>query len=134
VSGIEFTLQSVTANAQSLQALAPGEPVLAVSFETRIGDNNGMMNIAIPAILVKMTRQKFEGQASFRHSPADDDEQAAMARLQPALLSLDVRLVGPTLPFAQLLQLHVNDVLAFDYPIDRPRIVKRDTRLCFNIS
>src|SRR5579871_227703 len=45
VRGIEFTLQSVAGNAQSLQALAPGEPVLAVSFETRIGDNTGMMNI-----------------------------------------------------------------------------------------
>jgi flagellar motor switch protein FliM len=148
VSEIEFSMQSVTAKPQSLLALAPGEPVLAVSFEIGIGDNKGMMNIAIPAIVIKMTRQRFDSQVSLRHSPGGENQQAAMlARLYPAQLGVEVRLLGPTLSLADLLQLQAGDILAFDYPVNRPlsclingvrkfrgTVFRRGTRLCLGIE
>ena len=35
-------------------------------------------------------------------------------------MNLDVRLQGPTLKMSNLLQLAVGDVLAFDFPVERP--------------
>jgi flagellar motor switch protein FliM len=148
LSGIEFSMQSIAANPQSLQALAPSEPVVAVAFEIHIGDNTGMMNIAIPGIVIKMTRQRIDRHVNRRHTTADEGQQAAMlARLLPALLGVDVRLAGPTLSFADLLQLQVNDVLVFEYPVDRPlsclingvhkfsgKIVRNGARLCLNLG
>jgi flagellar motor switch protein FliM len=104
-----------------LQFLAPNEAVVAISMEVKIGDAAGMMNIGIPSIIVKMLRQKFDQQWSVRKSEATQDEHARMLRLiRPANFLLDARLNGPTMGVATLLDLTEGDVVAFDYPMERP--------------
>jgi flagellar motor switch protein FliM len=121
VAPIEFTIHSVETEPQFLRVLAPTEAVVAVGIEIRIGDNVGMMNIAVPSIIAKMMRQKFDQQWSMRRTQSTEAEQAAMlALIQPALLGLDVQLRGPNLLVQDLLSLEEGDVLTFDYPVDRP--------------
>jgi len=121
VAPIEFTIHTVETEPQFLRVLAPTEAVVAVGIEIRIGDNVGMMNIAVPSIIAKMMRQKFDQQWSMRRTQSTDGEQSAMlARIRPALLGLDVRLRGPRLLARDLLRLAEGDVLAFDFPVDRP--------------
>jgi len=100
--------------------LAPTEAVVAVGIEIRIGDNVGMMNIAVPSIIAKMMRQKFDQQWSMRRTQSTETEQAAMlARVRPSQLGLDVRLRGPRLLARDLLRLSEGDVLTFDFPVNR---------------
>ena len=121
VAPIEFTIQSVETEPQFLRVLAPTEAVVAVGIEIRIGDNVGMMNIAIPSIIAKMMRQKFDQQWSMRRTQSTEAEQKAMlALIQPSLMGLDIRLRGPQILFRDLLSLTEGDVLAFDFPVDRP--------------
>ena len=121
VAPIEFTIHSVETEPQFLRVLAPTEAVVAVGIEIRIGDNIGMMNIAVPSIIAKMMRQKFDQQWSMRRSQSTEEEQAAMfARVASSRLGLDVQLRGTTLLVRDLLQLVEGDVLAFDYPVSRP--------------
>lgn len=121
VAPIEFTIHSVETEPQFLRVLAPTEAVVAVGIEIRIGDNVGMMNIAVPSIIAKMMRQKFDQQWSMRRTQSTEAEQAAMlARVRPSLLALEVRLRGPHLLARDLLRLAEGDVLAFDFPITRP--------------
>jgi flagellar motor switch protein FliM len=121
VAPIEFTIQSVETEPQFLRVLAPTEAVVAVGIEIRIGDNVGMMNIAIPSIIAKMMRQKFDQQWSMRRTQSTEAEQGAMlALIQPSLMDLDIRLRGPQILFRDLLNLAEGDVLAFDFPVDRP--------------
>jgi len=121
VAPIEFAIQSVETEPQFLRVLAPTEAVVAVGIEIRIGDNVGMMNIAVPSIIAKMMRQKFDQQWSMRRTQSTEAEQAAMlALLQPSLLGLDVRLRGSRLLVRDLLRLAEGDVLTFDFPVDRP--------------
>lgn len=121
VAPIEFTIHTVETEPQFLRVLAPTEAVVAVGIEIRIGDNVGMMNIAVPSIIAKMMRQKFDQQWSMRRTQSTDAEQGAMlARIQPSLLDMDVRLRGPRLLTRDLLRLTEGDVLAFDFPVDRP--------------
>jgi len=121
VAPIEFTIHSVETEPQFLRVLAPNEAVVAVGIEIRIGDNVGMMNIAVPSIIAKMMRQKFDQQWSMRRTQSTEAEQDAMLeRLQPSRLALDVRLQGARVLVEDLLRLVEGDVLTFDFPVDRP--------------
>ena len=100
--------------------LAPGEAVVAISMEVRIGDHSGMMNMGIPSITVKMLRQKFDQQWSMRRGQSSERDQLRMLRLvQNSRVQLDARLEGPTLSFETLMGLEAGKVLMFDYPVDR---------------
>ena len=89
-------------------------------MEVRIGDNSGMMNIGIPSIVVKMLRHKFDQQWSVRKSQSTEQEQARILRLvKPGTLHVDTRLEGPTLRVEDLMDLKIDDVLKFDYPVTR---------------
>jgi flagellar motor switch protein FliM len=106
VATMDFSIEAHETEPQLLQFLAPNEAVVAISIEARIGDTAGMMNIGIPSIIVKMLRQKFDQQWSVRKTQATEDEHA--------------RLHGPTIGVRTLLDLKEGDVLAFDYPLERP--------------
>jgi flagellar motor switch protein FliM len=64
---------------QLLHVLAPNEAVVAIGVEVRIADTIGMMNIALPSIVIKMMRQKFDQQWSMRktHTTATGTSQTA---------------------------------------------------------
>ena len=121
VASIEFAVESHETEPQLLQILAPNEAVIAVSMEIRIGEMAGIMNLGIPSITVKMLRPKFDQQWSVRKTRATDDEHGRVLRiLQPARVTVESLLVGPALSISSLLDLQDGDVIAFDYPLDRP--------------
>ena len=120
VTPLEFTIDTYETDPQLLQILAPNEAVVAVSMEVRIGETSGMMNIGIPSIIVKMLRHKFDQQWSVRKTQSTEQEQARILRLiKPASVQMDGRIEGPTLNVEDLMDLRVEDVLTFDYPIER---------------
>jgi flagellar motor switch protein FliM len=121
VTPVEFAIESHETDPQLMQILAPNEAVVAVSMEARIGENAGMMNIGIPSIVVKMLRHKFDQQWSLRKTESTDSEQARILRLvKAANLRIEARLEGPTLRVEDLLDVNVDDILTFDYPVGRP--------------
>ena len=106
---------------QLLHLLAPNEAVVAIGVEVRIGETVGMMNIAMPSIVIKMMRQKFDQQWSVRKTHASEAEQRRVLRmLREATLRLEARLEGPTLTVRDLLELREGHLLTFDYPVDTP--------------
>jgi len=121
VATMEFSIEAHETEPQLLQFLAPNEAVVAISLELRIGDVTGMMNIGIPSIIVKMLRQRFDQQWSVRKTQATEEEHARILRLlRQASFHMDARLNGPTMGVGTLLDLQEGDVLAFDYPVQRP--------------
>ncbi|MCX6594925.1 MAG: flagellar motor switch protein FliM [Acidobacteria bacterium] len=121
VATIDFSIDSFETEPQLLQILAPNEAVVAVSIEVRIGDISGMLNLAVPSITVKMLGQKFDQQWTTRKTEASEGEQQRVMKLiRSSTMHFDTRLRGPTLSVENLLKLSAGDVLAFDYPIDRP--------------
>ena len=104
-----------------LQLLSPNEAVVAISIEVRIGETAGIMNIGIPSTIVKMLRQKFDQQWSMRKTQATEDERARLLNLiRRSSFHVDACLHGPSLGVGALLDLQEGDVLAFDYPLERP--------------
>src|SRR3954468_7371489 len=120
VTNIDFAIESMETEPQLLHVLAPNEAVVSIGIEVRIGDTVGMMNIAMPSIVIKMMRQKFDQQWSVRKTHASAGEQARVLRLvREALLSVEARLEGTTLSVRNLLNLTEGHVLIFDYPVER---------------
>ncbi len=121
VASMDFSIEALQTEPQLLQILAQNEAVVAISIEVRIGEATGMMNLAIPSIVIKMLRQKFDQHRTVRRSQASEDEQERMLRLvRPAMVHLDVRLQDQKVSVPELLDLGEGDVLLFDYPLSRP--------------
>ena len=121
VTPIDFTIENIETEPQFLQILAPTEAVVAVAIEIRIGDSIGMMNIAMPSIIIKMMRQKFDQQWTLRKSASTDQEQSRVLNLlRTAQLSSEVLLAGPQLLLRDLMNLEEGDVLSFEFPTARP--------------
>jgi flagellar motor switch protein FliM len=92
-----------------------------VAIEIRIGDSIGMMNIAMPSIIIKMMRQKFDQQWSLRKSASTDEEQSRMLDLiRTSALHSEVVLTGPHLLLKDLMNLEQGDIVSFEYPTNRP--------------
>ncbi len=121
VTPIDFAIENIETEPQFLQILAPTEAVVAVAIEIRIGDSIGMMNIAMPSIVIKMMRQKFDQQWTLRKSASTEEEQAAMlSLLRSAELPSEILLDGPRVLLRDLMNLEVGDVLSFEYPATQP--------------
>ncbi len=121
ISTINFSIESHETEPQLLQILAPNEAVVSIGIEIRIGEVAGMMNLGIPSIIIKMLRQKFDQQWSVRKSESTEEERIRILQLiKPSILKLDARLIGPSLTVSQMLDLREDDMLQFDYPVNRP--------------
>jgi len=93
VTEVEFTVEAMETEPQLLRVLAPNEAVVAIGVEVRIGETVGMMNIAMPSIVIKMMRQKFDQQWSVRKSHASEGEQVHfLNRLRDAQFQIEARL------------------------------------------
>ena len=121
VTAVDFTVAAMETEPQLLHILAPNEAVVAIAVEVRIGETVGMMNIAMPSIVIKMMRQKFDQQWSLRKTHASQAEEERVLRfLRDASLVLEARLTGPTLTVQDLLGLEEGQLLTFDHPVGRP--------------
>ena len=120
VAIINFKIETIATEPQMVQILAPAEAVVAIAIEIRLGDSSGTLNVAIPAINIKMIGQKFEQQWMLRKTDPTEAEQLRMiALLRQASVTLDARLTGPRLAVRDLLELQAGDCLKFDYPIEK---------------
>lgn len=132
VAELDFTVESFETEPQLLQILAPNEAVVAVSIEVSVGETSGMINLTIPSIIVKMLGQKFDQQWSTRRNETTEAErERVLGLIRDASMRLDARLKGPMLSVENLMRLEIGDVLAFDYPVDRPLDVSVNGKLKF---
>lgn len=121
VATLGFTIESHETEPQLLQVLSPNEAVVAISIEVRVGDASGMMNIGIPAIVVKMLRQRFDQHLGTRRSQPSEDQQARILRVLPnAEAQLDARLDATPVTVSTLIELAPGDILLLDYLAERP--------------
>ena len=121
VADIGFSIEGHETEPQLLQVLAPNEAVVSIGMEVRIGDISGLMNIGVSSIIVKMLRHKFDQQWSLRkHDVTETDRERMLRLVRPARVQLDTRMQGMKMGMDALLQLQAGDVLAFDYPVERP--------------
>ena len=114
VTEMEFTVQAIETEPQLVRVLAPNEAVVAVAVEVAIGETVGMMNIALPSIVIKMMRQKFDQQWLVRKGRTDLEQARFLERLRGAAIGLEARLEGLSISVADLLDLAEGSLVEFD--------------------
>ena len=120
ITSIDFNVESMETEPQMMQVLDPGEAFVSTSIEVRIGETVGMMNLAIPSLIIKMMRGKFSNQGTARRNRSNEADKTRMMELiQTSQLQVEARLCGPVLTLNELLNLERGDVLPFDYPVTR---------------
>lgn len=121
VANFEFALERSETEPQLIQTLSPNEAVVAVGVEVKLGDCTGMLNFAVPAVTVKMLRQRFDHRWSHRKGEQSKQELARMMRLvEPSLVEVDAQIEGSSISLKSLLNMQVGDTIAMDYPVTRP--------------
>jgi flagellar motor switch protein FliM len=121
VTEVDFAIESMETEPQLLHLMGPNEAVVAIGVEIRIAETVGMMNIAMPSIVIKMMRQKFDQQWSVRKTHASDTEQARLlSMLRSASFTLEARVEGLQLTVQNLLDMAEGHLLFFDRSIDSP--------------
>ena len=96
--------------------MAPNEAIVVIATEVQIGETSGMMNIGIPASVVKLLRQKFDQQWTARKTTMTDESARILGLVHRSQLELEARVDGSIVYFDDLLALKEGDVLGFDLP------------------
>lgn len=124
VGNIEFSLDSVETDTQTLRVLGPQEAVVAIEMEIQIGEARGCIRFAIPSVIIRMMRQKFDKQSLLRKAESDPLRRArTLRRLHPSLVRMEASLPSFDISLRELLSLEVGDVLDVQRPIRTPVIV-----------
>jgi flagellar motor switch protein FliM len=145
---LEFFLEGTGTKPQMFQIVSPGETVVAVSMEIKVGDNAGMMNICIPSRMLKVIRNKFDQQWNVRRQKvAGSEAEKIMSLLRPATLGMSGEMQNSHLTVDDLLKVSVGDVIQLNHRVDDPvllcvagvpkflgRIVARRGKKAFEVS
>lgn len=119
VAEISFGVQSLASEPQLQHVLAPGEAVVVIAVEMRVGTFSGLMNLAIPSILIKRLRNKFDQVRQVRRAESSERDQQRLKRLiQEATVSFEARLNAGTISARTLLDLEAGDTLVLEQATD----------------
>jgi flagellar motor switch protein FliM len=118
---IEFEVESLVSEpglvAQSDPNQPPNQPMIRLAYNLRCGEHSGVLEIAAPQSFFDggtAPDQKVSGGA------LESDARLKLALLDEAGVSLEVRLDGPLLPVADLMNLTPGQVIQLNHPLDRP--------------
>ncbi len=112
IMDIEFYLDGMGSKPQMFQIVAPGETVVAVGLEIKVGENSGMMNICVPSRMLKTNRHRFAQQWNIRRQKVlGSDAEKILGLLQPASVPMSGELRDSSLTVEDLLKISVGDVV-----------------------
>jgi flagellar motor switch protein FliM len=141
-------LETTETRPQMLQIVAPGEAVVTVNFEIKVGETSGTLNLCIPSMMLKMNRALFDQQRRRRHPESGNSEIEKISEiLRGARVTLTSEIRDAALAVEDLLNMGVGDVIQLNHALGDPirldaggvpkfygRIVPRRGRRAFEIS
>jgi len=96
----------------------PNQPMIRLAFDLQCGEHSGAQEIAAPQSFFDATGTALEQKASGQEP--EPDARQKLALLDQAGVSLEVRLEGPLLSVADLMNLTPGQVIKLDHPLDQP--------------
>ncbi len=107
-------LGTIETNPQFAQMVPPNEMVMLITLETKISDNEGMMNLCIPYITIEPIIQKLSAQywfSSIRKGESEINKKFIQDRLGQVAIDISVEIGSITLDYSEIMKLSNNDVL-----------------------
>ena len=120
---VEFEVESLVSEpglvAQNDPTQPTNQPLIRLAFHLQCGDHSGVLEIAAPQSFFDASAGAASEQNASGETP-EPDVQQKLALLAEAGVSLEVRLDGPLLPVADLMNLSPGQVIMLDHPLDQP--------------
>lgn len=110
-------LERIETNPQFAQILSPNEMVALITFNTKVGQVEGMMNMCIPHIVVEPIVSKLSTKFWFsvvQKEPTEDSKEAIQRKIETTFVPLTVVLGRTYITVADFLELQKGDVLPLD--------------------
>ena len=119
VAAIGFAMSGIETSPQLSGRFVPSEAVVAIAMELRIGENVGMVNLAIPSITLKTIGQRFDQQWTSHRSESPATEIAIKRKLTRELeVTLECVYSRNTILMRDLLNLSVGKILTLGPAFD----------------
>lgn len=119
---LDFKIQARETSPQLIQIVAPNEVVILVVFEVKMGNVVGMMNLAIPSIILEPISGKFDQEmyTGYKKSSTYEEAQLLMESLKRCDMQVCAEIRGTDLTLKEILALQVGDVIPLSHRADRP--------------
>jgi flagellar motor switch protein FliM len=115
---VQLAFDSRLRQADISRLMPPSEKILSLSFEIRMPESRGMLNIALPAAVASGLLRKLTQQASYRKQRGTTDSTAQMLRrLDHCIFPVQLVLPEQRIRVSKILALEPGDVLKLDYSL-----------------
>lgn len=131
---MELSVAQVESNPQLVQIVPPNEVVVLLSFEVRLADARGILNLCIPfnTIESKASKLTSDSWGANKKRQLDDTQRMNLdAGLTQAKIELNIRLAETRLSTADTMNLEIGDIIMTEVPSDRGADVCVDGRPIF---
>ncbi|MBN2244021.1 MAG: flagellar motor switch protein FliM [Acidobacteria bacterium] len=121
VIDLDLYIEDKGTKAQMFQIVSPGEAVIAIQLELKIGESSGMINLCIPSRVLKQLRSRFDQQWSVRRQKTYGNEERRildLVRQIPIPMSSEIR--NTVLNVDDLLKMSVGDVIELKERVEDP--------------
>ncbi len=121
---LDFRIQARETSPQLIQIVAPNEVVLLVVFEVKMGPVSGMVNLAIPSIILEPISTKFDQEmfTGYKKSSTFEEARLLMTSLKRCPMEAAAEIRGTSLRMEEVLQLKPGDLIPltkrFDAELD----------------
>jgi len=114
-------LDRIETNAQFAQIMNPTEMVALVTFQAKVGEVEGLMNLCIPHMVVEPVMSKLSTKVWFsmiEKGTTEETKQAIKSKVEETVVPIVAVLGNTELMVSEFLQLQVGDVLTLDTNVD----------------
>lgn len=129
-------LEIMEMNPQFIQIVSPNETVAVVSFNTKIGDTTGMINLCLPHVVLEPIMPKLSAHHWFSKQKKDaglENYNKLNDRINLASLPFIIELGSSDITVSDFLQLTVGDVIQLDTKENEPLTAKIGQQAKFNV-
>jgi flagellar motor switch protein FliM len=117
---LDFRIQARETSPQLIQIVAPNEVVLLVVFEVKMGSVVGMINLAIPSIILEPVANKFDQEMYTGYKKSSTFEEARLLMVSMKKCGMDVcaEIRGTSLRLSDVLSLQSGDLIPLNKRFD----------------
>lgn len=110
---LDFKIQARETSPQLIQIVAPNEVVLLVVFEVKMGSVVGMVNLAIPSIILEPVASKFDQEmyTGYKKSANFEEARLLMESLKRCMMTSCAEIRGTHLRLSDILALQPGDIV-----------------------
>jgi flagellar motor switch protein FliM len=110
---LDFKIQARETSPQLIQIVAPNEVVILVVFEVKMGSVVGMMNLAIPSIILEPIAGKFDQEmyTGYKKSSSFEEARLLLESMKRVDMAVCAEIRGTNLRLSDVLALQPGDVI-----------------------